>query len=172
MAAINTDIKNIPTVVFNLDGRADSRALIERFVNTGYVDIRRHAATAAEVEAAIIRGEAKVGLKIPRDYSDRLLAGEETAVQVLIDGSDSTVAMQALNVSNAVVLRASVAELAGVGGWWTPAIESRAGAVQSDMRTANFMVPGLWDIILQISYDAADGICDRAGEKRTLDSSW
>lgn len=150
--AINMDIKNIPTAVFNLDGRAESRALIDRFANTGYFDIRRHAATAEEIEEAIIRGEVKVGLKIPSDYSDRVLAGEETAVQILIDGSDSTVAMQALNVSNAVVLRASVAELArSLGTDADPAIEARPRVLfNPDMRTANFMVPGLVGIILQI----------------------
>ena len=150
--AINMDIKNIPTVVFDLDGRAESRALIDRFANTGYFDIRRRVATADEAIHAIVSGEARVALKIPPDYSDRVLLGEQTEIQVLIDGSDSTVAMQALNVSNAIVLRASVAQLAEtLGASATPAIESRPRVLfNPDMRTANFMVPGLVGIILQI----------------------
>lgn len=150
--AINMDIKNIPTVIFNLDGRAESRALIDRFENTGYFDIRRQVNTAEGIIDAIVSGEAKVGLKIPPDYSDRILLGERTEIQVLIDGSDSTVAMQALNVSNAIALRASVAELAkSLGGDATQIIESRPRVLfNPDMRTANFMVPGLVGIILQI----------------------
>jgi ABC-type multidrug transport system permease subunit len=150
--AINLDIKNIPTVLFNLDGRAESRALVDRFRNTGYFDIRRQVNTAEEAIDAIVSGEAQVAIKIPPDYSDRILLGEHTEIQVLIDGSDSSVAMQALNVSNAIVLRASVTQLARrLGNRVTQPIEAQPRVLfNPDMRTANFMVPGLVGIILQI----------------------
>ena len=150
--AIDMDVKNIATVVYNLDGRAESRALVDSFKNTGYFNIVREVNTAPEVVEAIVRGEAKVGLRIPPDYSDRILAGEHTDVQVLIDGSDSTVAMQALNVSNAIALRRSIALLADTAGAATdPPVEARPRVLfNPDMRTANFMVPGLVGIILQL----------------------
>ena len=150
--AIDMDVKNIPTVVYNLDGRAESRALIDRFINTGYFNIRRHVTSGAAVNHAIVAGEAKVGLIIPHDYSDRLLLGEHTSIQVLIDGSDSTVAMQALNVSNSIALRESIDVLAEVsGGALDPPVEARPRVLfNPDMRTANFMVPGLVGIILQM----------------------
>jgi ABC-type multidrug transport system permease subunit len=140
--AIDMDVKNIPTVIYNLDGRAESRALIDRFVNTGYFNIRGHVTSDEAVNHAII----------PHDYSDRLLLGERTSVQVLIDGSDSTVAMQALNVSNAIALRESIDVLAEISGTTLdPPVEARPRVLfNPDMRTANFMVPGLVGIILQM----------------------
>jgi ABC-type multidrug transport system permease subunit len=71
---------------------------------------------------------------------------------VLIDGSDSTVAMQALNVSNAIALRKSIGLLAGVTGGMTdaPVVAQPRVLFNPDMRTANFMVPGLVGIILQM----------------------
>ena len=100
----------------------------------------------------IVRGHAKVGLKIPPDYSDHLVRGDGTQIQVLIDGSNSTVAMQALNVANAIALRKSVniiGEQVGVGA--TPPIEARPRVLfNPDMRTVNFMVPGLVGLIMQI----------------------
>lgn len=150
--AIDMDVKNIATVVYNLDGRAESRALIDSFINSGYFTIKREVTSGAEVNHAIVRGEAKIGLIIPHDYSDRLLTGEHTEIQVLIDGSDSTVAMQALNVSNAIALRKSIDLLADVSGGATePPIAAQPRVLfNPDMRTANFMVPGLVGIILQM----------------------
>jgi ABC transporter DrrB family efflux protein len=150
--AIDMDVKNIPTYVYNLDGRAESRALVDSFTNSGYFTIKEHVRSDQEVIDAIIRGDAKIGLKIPRDYSDRLLTGEHVALQVLIDGSDSTVAMQALNVSNAIALQKSIGILADtVGGASQPPVEARPRVLfNPDMRTANFMVPGLVGIILQM----------------------
>ena len=49
---------------------------------------------------ALTSGRAKVGLRIPPNYSDRILRGEQVQVQVLIDGSDSQVATTALNTTN------------------------------------------------------------------------
>lgn len=150
--AIDMDVKNIPTVVYNLDGRTESRALIDSFRNSGYFTIKREVTSGEEVNHAIVRGEAKIGLIIPHDYSDRLLTGEHTEIQVLIDGSDSTVAMQALNVSNAIALRKSISLLASASGGATePPVTAQPRVLfNPDMRTANFMVPGLVGIILQM----------------------
>jgi len=93
-----------------------------------------------------------VALKIPPDYTDRVLLGQPVQVQVLIDGSNSTVAMQALNVSSSIALRESITSLArSLGVAASPLVEARARVLfNPDMRTANFMVPGLVGVILQL----------------------
>ncbi len=151
--AIDLEVRDVPTVVFNLDGRRESRDVVDAFVNSGTFKTVGVARSDAEVIEAIVRGQAKVGLKIPSDYSDRLLAGKSTSLQVLIDGSDSTVAMQALNVANAIAMRESLSLLAqsvGAGGAVMP-VEMRPRVLfNPDMQTVNFMVPGLVGIIMQI----------------------
>lgn len=150
--AIDLDVKNIPTVVYDLDGRSASRELIDRFINSGYFHILGHVGSDEELRHSIVRGQAKVGLKIPSDYSDHVLKGEHTNIQVLIDGSDSSVAMQGLNVANAIALRTSVKILSEqIGTPAQPLIDARSRVLfNPDMRTANFMVPGLVGIILQL----------------------
>jgi len=151
--AIDLDVKHIPTVVYNLDGRQESRQLLDDFTNTGYFNIVETVHSDEDFVHVIVRGDAKVGLKIPPDYSDALLNAENTNIQILIDGSDSTVAMQALNVANAVTLRNSIQLLTNTigGGSGEPPIEARPRVLfNPDMRTANFMVPGLLGIILQL----------------------
>jgi ABC-type multidrug transport system permease subunit len=150
--AIDLDVKNIPTALLNLDGRQQSREVLHAFANTGYFKIVETVQSDAELRHAIVRGHAKVGIKIPPDYTDNVLLGRPTAIQVLIDGSDSQVAMQALNTSNAIALRESLALLAGnLGVALAQPIEARPRVLfNPDMRTANFMVPGLVAIILQL----------------------
>lgn len=150
--AINLDIKNIETVVLNLDGRPASRDFVDRFTNSGYFNILDRVATEEELTGAIVRGDARVGLKIPADFTDQVTLGRQAQVLVLIDGSDSTVAMQALNVSNAIALHASIDLLqADVNGPGALRVESRPRMLfNPDMRTANFMVPGLVGVILQL----------------------
>ncbi len=149
--AIDLDIKHIKTAVYNLDGREASRDLVDQFVNSGYFDIVKIAFSDEELFDTVVRGDAQVALKIPPDFSGQLVLGRTTQIQVLVDGSNSNVAMQALNVSNAIALRGSVAIVgAGVGATTLP-IEARPRVLfNPDMKTANFMVPGLVGLVMQL----------------------
>jgi len=150
--AIDMDVKHIPTVVYNLDGRQDSRELVDTFRNSGTFDIVGAVGSDYEMMHTIVRGKAKVAIKIPPDYTDKLLTGSHTEIQILIDGGDSSVAMNALNVSNAIALRKSLTILSkSVGTGTTPPIEARPRMLfNPDMKTATFMVPGLVGIVMQV----------------------
>jgi len=150
--AIDLDVKNIPTAVYNLDGRDAGKDLEDAFVNTGYFDLVERVLSDKALIGSIVSGDAKVGIKIPPDYSDNLLRGKQTQVQILIDGSDSTVAMQALNVANAVALRKSLEIVSDdVRGVPEPIIESRPRLLFNPaMLTSHFMVPGLVGIVMQL----------------------
>ena len=150
--AINMDVKHIPTVVYNLDGREESHHFIESFRNSGYFDLIKFVASDEDMMTEIVRGNAAVALKIPPDFSDKLISGTGVQVQVLIDGSNSSIAMQALNVANSIALRKSISLVTqNVGLNERPLLEARPRVLYNpDMRTANFMVPGLVGIILQL----------------------
>ena len=70
---IDTNIRQINTVVFNADGRRESRELLDRLKNSDTFHIVRFVDSDREINDAIISGRARVGIKIPVDYSDRLL---------------------------------------------------------------------------------------------------
>jgi ABC transporter DrrB family efflux protein len=161
--AIDTQIENIPTIVFDLDGRRHSRELIEKFTNTRNFRILGRVYDEESFRRAMTSGRAKVGIKIPPDYSDKLLRGEQVAVQVLIDGSDSQAATTALNSANLLGtnLSISVARAKGEALQLGPArdetgrlalpVEIRARLLYNpDLESAYFFVPGLVGIILQL----------------------
>jgi len=154
--AINTDVRNIKTAVYNLDPGPQSRDLLHAFENTDYFQIVRYVGSDEELNNSIVTGRVKIGIKIPPDYSDRLLANQQATVLVLIDGSDSSIATQSLQVASQVGLTESLArlgtELQGSGSRTSQLpIEVRPKMLfNPDSRSANFMVPGLIAVILQI----------------------
>src|SRR5258707_13684219 len=105
---IDTNIRQINTVVYNADGRRESRELIDRLKNSDTFHVLRYVDKDQDLNDAIIAGKARVGIKIPVDYSDRLLHNMSAQVLVLIDGSDSSVAGQAINVTTAIGLDESL----------------------------------------------------------------
>src|SRR5215475_409775 len=144
---IDTNIRQINTVVFNADGRRESRELIDRLRNSDSFRVIRYVQSDREMNDAIISGKARVGVKIPVDYSDRLLHQMEAQVLVLIDGSDASVAGQAINVSTAIGLDESLRRaLAGNASF---AVEMRPKLLfNPDSRSPNFFLPGLTAILL------------------------
>ncbi|OYW17998.1 MAG: ABC transporter ATP-binding protein, partial [Planctomycetales bacterium 12-60-4] len=161
--AIDMQIEDIPMVVYDLDGRQQARELQMAFVNARTFAIIDRVTSDTAFERAMTSGRASVGLRIPPDYSDRLLMGESAQVQVLIDGSDSQVATTALQATNLLGLNLSIGIAKNVADR-APAVPARDAvghaAVPIEMRprllynpaleSANFFVPGLVGIILQL----------------------
>ena len=97
---------------------------------------------------AIVSGKFRVGIKIPVDYSDKLLHGMSAQVLVLIDGSDSSVAGQAINVSTSIGLEESLKRALGdnVAAF---SVDMRPKILfNPDSRSPNFFLPGLTAVLL------------------------
>ena len=106
--AIDTQIEHIPMVVYDLDGRRQGHELVEAFKNTRRFAVVDHVYDEQSFRRMMTSGRAKVGLRIPPHFSERLIRGEQVQVQVLIDGSDSQVATTALNSANLLALNRSL----------------------------------------------------------------
>ncbi len=105
---VDTNIRQINTVIYNADGRRESRELIDRLKNSDTFHIYRYVENDRDLNDVIVAGKARVGIEIPVDYSDRLIHNMNAQVLVLIDGSDSSVAGQAINVTTAIGLDESL----------------------------------------------------------------
>jgi len=144
---IDTNIRQINTVVYNADGRQQSRELLDRFKNTDTFHIIRYVNNDRDLNGAIISGKCRVGIKIPVDYSDKLLHQMGAQVLVLIDGSDSSVAGQAINVSTAIGLDESLRRVLASNA--TFAVDMRPKVLfNPDSRSPNFFLPGLTAVLL------------------------
>lgn len=144
---IDTNIRQIHTVVYNADGGRESRELLDRLRNSDTFQIVRYVGNDRDLNEAIVSGRARVGIKIPVDFSDRLLDQTSAQVLVLIDGSDSSVAGQAINVSTAIGLDESLRRV--LPDRAALPVEMRPKLLfNPDSRSPNFFLPGLTAILL------------------------
>src|SRR5271157_3431127 len=145
---IDTNVRQINTVVYNADGREQSRELLDRLRNSDTFHLIRFVHNDQELNDLIISGKCRVGIKIPVDYSDKLLHQMGAQVLVLIDGSDSSVAGQAINVTTAIGLDESLRRVLGNSGE-VFAVDMRPKILfNPDSRSPNFFLPGLTAVLL------------------------
>jgi ABC-2 type transport system permease protein len=146
--AINTNVRDIRTVVLDQARTQESRALLRRFENSHDFKVVAQVYSDEELSRAIVAGKARVGIKIPRDYSDRLESGQTAQLLVLVDGSESSIAAEAVNVSNTIALRESLERI--LGSRQLP-VEARPRVLfNPSTRSANFFIPGLMVILCQM----------------------
>ena len=166
--ALDNDVKHMAMIVFNEDRTVESRQIIDRFVNTQTFRVVGEARSVAELAAAIRQGKAYVGLQIPPNFTRDLRAGRNAQVQMLIDGSSSTIASSALNTALGVSFRESVFRLLGEAGRRELPMEVRPQILYNPaMRSPNFFVPGVIGVVLQIATTFAT-----AERLRTARSVW
>ncbi len=155
--AATTDVRNVPLAVLDQDRTRQSRALIDAFVQSGQFTVYRYVMSERDLAAQIDSGQARAGLIIPPDYGRTVTAGRDVGVVFVLDGSDPSVASNAL--SSARLIGASLAtrvreETLARRGVTTvtmpgaPQVRERVW-YNPDMDSAVFMVPGLIGLVLQ-----------------------
>ena len=99
--AIQTDVRNIPTVVLDESRTPESRDIIAAFENTGNFRIIGHVDGRPALDAAIARGDAQAAIVVPNDYPRDLARGRTAQVRELDvkSGKDRTVFDDAIDQS-------------------------------------------------------------------------
>jgi ABC-2 type transport system permease protein len=169
--AIDTDVKHMPMVILNEDRTVESRRFLDRLVNTETFRIVGEVRNVEEMASEIRKGRANVGLQIPPHFTRDLRGGHPAQVQILIDGSNSTTALQALNTALGVGMTQSIEMMMLEGGRRTVPVEIRPQMLYNPtMRSPNFYVPGVIGVVLQIGTSFATAMAMvRERERGTLE---
>jgi len=169
--ALDTDVKHMALVVLNQDRTEESRKLIDHFVNTQTFRVVGEVQSITELSSFIRRGKAFAGLEIPPNFTRDLRAGRNAQIQVLIDGSNSTTALQALNTAVSLSLRESLLSLFAQAGRTQVPVEVRPQILYNPaMRSPNFFIPGVIGVVLQIGTTFATAMSIvRERERGTLE---
>jgi len=154
--AINTDVRHLPTVVYDQDRSAASRDLARSLESTGYYDVVGHVSSYSEIERAMRQGKARVALVVPSRYGASLVRGTPTALQLVVDGSDPQTVASATNTAASLAIARSsellIGRLAASGlGAFQPITLEPATWYNPDLRTAVYVVPGLVGVILTMT---------------------
>jgi len=170
--ALDTDVKHMALVILNEDRTVESRQLIDKFVNTETFKVVGEVQGVDEMASQIRKGRAYAGLQIPPKFTQNVRGGFPAQVQLLVDGSNSTTALQALNTALSVTLTQSIQSLLRETGKRAPPIDIRPQMLYNPtMRSPNFYVPGVIGIVLQIGTTFATAMAVvREREKGTLET--
>ena len=141
--AINFTLRDLDTAVADQAATAGSRAFVMDLQNTGVLRSVRDASTPQQLMEMLRRGEISVGVVIPPDFERRRVDGRE-AVQILVDGSDtsvqSAVAQLAQTPLDSAQYKRAPAPQISVVSFYNP-----------ERRAAINIVPGLIGIILTMT---------------------
>jgi ABC-2 type transport system permease protein len=149
--AIRTDVRHLPTVVFDQSRSQQSRAFVQSLTATDNFVVKRDVHSYRDAIEAVNAGVARAAIVFPPDYARDLKRGHTARVQVLVDASDPTASQSAIGAAQLVGQRTNVTLVA-----------ARAGATRQELPVevrvrplynpalvnAVFIVPGLIGMIL------------------------
>jgi ABC-2 type transport system permease protein len=154
--AVTLDVKKVPMGVLDRDKSQESLSFIHRFSASPYFHLHFFAQDEKEIKRLIDRGEVKMGLVLPYDFSRTVKAGRKAGVQVLLDGSDSNTANIILTYVQGVVreynLEKTFLKIERLGGQkLKPPVESRPRIwFNEELESKNYFIPGLVAVIMSI----------------------
>jgi ABC-2 type transport system permease protein len=167
---IDQTVHDEPTIIVDQDRSVQSRELIDKLRATKTFAIKEITEDPREARTEIVAGRVGVGILIPPNFHDARARGTPAKMLVLIDGSDNIVASGALAAVNGVVSNQNLQVLtrdarAGMSLAAQPII-----LFNPEGRTANFIIPGLVAVILQmIAVMLAAGSIVREREQGTME---
>lgn len=140
--AISMDVENAPLAIVDHDKSAASRELSAQFLNSGYFELKAAPDDERAAEHALMRGDVRAMLFIPKGFGRRLERGEPAPVQLVVDGTYASTASILSAYGRAILyaypegaLRLPIQPEVRV--WYNPQLRSR-----------DFIVPGLFAVIL------------------------
>lgn len=154
--AVNTDVNHVKLVVCDESRTRESRELIEKFNNSYYFRTFEVVDSSEKVEEYIDKGKVKVGLVIPANYARELKRSRTAEIQIMVDGSDPTIARTAMSYSvilannHSVRLKELYGKKAMLQGDSSPGVNAKPLVMYNPtLQSSKFNVPGVVGLILQ-----------------------
>ena len=174
--ALTLDVDRVPTVVWDQSQTPTSRQFIARFDGSPYFSVTNYVTNYRDVEREIDTRRALVALVIGRDFAERLDAGRDAPVQMIVDGSDSNTATIALGYADVIAQLYSqerTVEQVQRAGLDPPKIplELRPRVwFNAELQSRNYIVPGLIAVIMMVIAALLTSLCiAREWERGTME---
>jgi ABC-2 type transport system permease protein len=153
---VNLDLKGLPVYVLDEDGSQQSQDLLKHFQASEYFHVARVVTGYPELTRALDDGDAKMGIVIPWDFSQRIHDGRPVEVQALVDASDDNSANVLIGYSQAVVqgysAQIQIDWLRSRGLSIQPAamsVETRTW-YNEDLESSAFIIPGVLALVMSV----------------------
>ncbi len=154
---VTLDLKHIPVCTFDREASQQSQQLLKRFQSSRYFAIARNVRSYPELAAAVDRGDCRLAIVIPPDFTERLNDSSAASVQAILDGTDDNTANISLGYALAVVngyshdvtqdwLDRQGRELQQIN----PLVVQSRVWFNEDLESRNFIIPGLVAVIMAL----------------------
>ncbi len=173
--AINSDPRQLPTAVLDLDHSQYGRSLVQGLRNSGYFRMNHAVGSEAQAEALISRGEVQFVITVPSGFARDLVRGQRPVLLVEADATDPSATGNAIAALSGVARTALARDLDG------PLARLNPGPDPVDLRihrrynpeavTAYNIVPGLLGTILTMTMILMTGLAmTRERERGTFEN--
>jgi ABC-2 type transport system permease protein len=153
--AATNDVRNLPMAVFDQDRGPGARDLLDAYRTADYFAITFDVDSETQIQELIESGDARLGMIIPPDYSEKVRGNGKAEVIFIFDGSDPAAASTALAAAqqigwqHATEIQAQRLNRAGFPASGTMPLEIRTQVwYNPDLVDAYFMVPAIIGMIL------------------------
>jgi len=148
--AVTLDVRHVQLVVIDRDQSPASRALVARFLGSGYFDAECWTLDERAAQREIDAARAAAILQLNAGFEATLDAGQATPVQLIVDGSDSNTARFVLDYSStianafntAIVFNQAERRTGQTFALSSADLRTRAW-FNADLESRNFYVPGI-----------------------------
>jgi ABC-2 type transport system permease protein len=149
--AINFDVRHLATVVLDQANSSMSRELISDLEATQVLRVVQHADSSAAVDTLMRQGRVSVAVIVPPDFERRLQSESRPVAQILVDGSQPTIAGVVGGLAAMPILtRHALGAYSGGKRLAPPRVEVRT-LYNPEKRTAVQIVPALIGVILTMT---------------------
>jgi ABC-2 type transport system permease protein len=173
--AINSDPKLLPTAVLSRDNSQYARTIVSALQTSAYFKVVRQAASEAEVDELLTRGDVQFAVTIPENFARDLVRGDRPVLLVEADATDPAATGNALAALGPAVESALAHDLKGT------LADEQAEATAVDLRihkrynpegiTSYNIVPGLLGVILTMTMVLMTGLAmTRERERGTFEN--
>lgn len=155
--AVTTDVKNVKTVVCDLDSSISSRKIISEFTGSGYFEAIEYTDSQQRATYLLDKAKAQVIIRINKGFDGDLIAGRKASIQIILDGTDSNTAGIAIGYASSIIGTFSENILIErINKMQGSALLSGAVALEprtwfnENLESRNFYVPGVIAIIVML----------------------
>lgn len=156
--AATTDVKNIPTAIYDLDNTPASRDVIRAFSYSKYFNIKYYVYSDKEERELIDKSLASVVLRFNRGFGRNLEGNKGAQIQLIVDGTDSNTAGIVLSYASRIMQKYSYAILQNRANTVLkqalvyPSVELRDRAwFNENLESRNYFIPGVIAMLVTVT---------------------
>ena len=156
--AATTDVKNIPTAIYDLDNTSKSRDVIRAFSFSKYFSVKYYVYSDKEERRLIDKSKVSVVLRFNHGFAQDLAGNKGAQIQLIVDGTDSNTAAIAMSYAGRIIQKYSNSSLQNRANILLkqavvfPSIDLRDRAwFNENLESRNYFIPGVIAMLVTVT---------------------